>query len=456
MRDEPRVEEGLKRVMGPVSSTCVVVGAIVGVGIFFTPTRVAELAGSGHLALAAWAGGGLIALLGALTFAELGGLYSSSGSQYRILREAYGPLPAFLFVFCNATAVQAGAIAIIALICAQNLGMATTGHVPGSGVQLVLSTLLIVGLTGANILGVKWGGAIQNITVYAKVAALLMITALAVFLGDPPEPEPVLTSDSSSGSAVALFFAALVPTLFSFGGWQHALWIGGEVRNPGKNVPRAIIGGVIIVVVVYLLANWAYLELLGYDRVRESRTLAADAVATVWPAWGGRAVAFAVAFSALGVLNAQLLSGPRLIYAMARDGRFFKVFARVHPSFSTPLHAIALMGSIALTLLLIVGENGVGQLITGVVFIDCIFFILTGGALFVLRRRKPDVPRPIKVPFYPIVPALFVLGEIGVVIGAYGDPETRGAAKVGAIWILLASLVYFFFFRGSKGADSDE
>jgi APA family basic amino acid/polyamine antiporter len=442
----PDPGEGLRRVLGPFDATCVVVGAIVGVGIFFTPTRVATLAGSGGLTLLAWAMGGTIALLGALTFAELGGLVTGSGSQYRILRESYGPFVAFLYVFCNATAIQAGAIAIIALVCAMNLGVMVTGHVPGTATLTLLATILIVLLVLANIAGVKWGSAIQNLTVLAKILALLAVTAMAALLGK----EPVLGSsalESTSVSAGSLLFAALVPTLFSFGGWQHALWIGGEVKNPERNVPRAIVVGVLVVVTVYLLANWAYLRLLGHQGVASSHAVAADAVGAVWPSLGAKVVAGAVAISAFGVLNAQLLSGPRLLYTMARDGRFFRAFGKVHARFSTPWAAVALLGGLALLLLYLTGQEGVDRLLTGVVFIDGIFFVLTGICIFLLRKKMPDSPRPVRVPLYPVVPALFVLGELAVLGGALADPATRDAAGLGAAWIGGATLLYLALFQ---------
>ncbi len=334
-------EPGLRRVLGPLDAMCIVVGAIVGVGIFFNPTDVARLAGSGGLALVAWAVGGAIALLGALTFAELGGLYPRSGGQYEILRDAYGPPPAFLFVFCNATAIQAGATAIIAIICAQHLAIAV-GAVPQGLLVAAVAAGLIIGLITANCLGVRWGAGIQNLTVVAKIATLLVVSLLAALFGTNEVTGTLAPAESARpalGVSGALF-AALVPVLFAFGGWQHALWMAGEVRRPRRDVPLSIVGGVVLVVILYLLVNWAYLRLLGYDGVAGSTALAAEAVAVVAPKAGSRLIAAAVALSAFGVLNAQLLSGPRLVYGMARDGRFFRIFARVPARFGTPVPAI--------------------------------------------------------------------------------------------------------------------
>ena len=346
-------QSGLRRVLGPIDATCIVVGAIIGVGIFFTPTQVAAIAGSPGLAMTVWVIGGGIALLGALTFAELGSFYPRSGAQYDILRDAYSPLPAFLFVFCNATAIQAGAIAVIAVICSKHIGVALGFEIANPFALVSLSAALIIGLTAANALGVRWGSRIQNLTVCAKLLTLVVVTFLAV-LAEPMSSSgavEVIEDSSSQKHPLLLICAALLPAFFAYGGWQHALWMAGEIRQPKRNVPLAIVGGVLIVVTAYLLVNWAYLHLLGYQGVVESGTLAADAVASVWPKVGARLAGVAVAISAFGVLNAQLLSGPRLIHEMARDGRFFRSFAAVNRRFNTPLTSIALLGVLALVLL---------------------------------------------------------------------------------------------------------
>ncbi|MHC5023536.1 MAG: APC family permease [Planctomycetota bacterium] len=455
----------LDRVIGPIGASCIVIGAIIGVGIFFNPTQVAATAGSANLSLVAWAVGGVIAMLGALCFAELGALYPATGGQYLALRDAYGPFTGFLFVFCNATAIQAGAIGIIGVICARHIGQAVTGQDLGTPAVLVICTALILGLAGANILGVRVGSGVQNVTVFAKVLTLLAVTGIAIlFAGETPAASSVEAVDAAAGPAASgllgtpgLVFAAVVPAFFAFGGWQHALWIAGEIERPRRNIPIAIIGGVALVVAVYLLANWAYFRMLGYDGVVGSGALAADAVATVWPEYGRRLIAAAVAVSAFGVLNAQLLSGPRLIHGMARDGRFFRVFAHVNPRRHTPLEAIVLLAGMALVLLFgahVATADGVVAIDTltiGVVLIDSVFFALTGLAVIVLRTRRADAERPFKVR-WPVA-ALFVLGEVGIITGVvlYRE-ETRTLTLVTALaWIALAAAMYAVFFAGRRG-----
>lgn len=439
----------LRRVLGPLSAGCIVIGAVIGVGIFFTPRIVARLAGSGEYTMLAWGIAGVIALFGALAFAELGGLYHRSGAQYEILRDAYGPLTGFLFVFCNATAIQAGAIAIIAVVCMQNLTVAMAGKEPTPALQLGGAIGLIVLLTLANLIGVRWGSTIQNITVVIKVGALILITLLAA------TNSPTLPASSAmpTTGAMAGLFAALVPAHFSFGGWQHALWIAGEIRDPKRNIPRAIIGGMVIVVGVYLLANWAYLHLLGHAGVAGSQALAAEAVATVWGDKGRRAIGMAIALSAFGVLNAQLLSGPRLVYGMATDGRFFRTFGAVHEKFGTPIAAILLLSGMALVLLMAAGYEAVDRILTGAVMIDSIFFVLTAAAVYVLRRRVAGAGALRRGVVYTSVPALFMIGETAVLIGAWCDAERRSAAVIGAAWIAAAAVCYALFFRQRRGVE---
>jgi APA family basic amino acid/polyamine antiporter len=464
------------RVLGAVDATCVVIGAIIGVGIFFTPTGVARLAGGAELAMVAWGLGGLIALCGALTFAELGARFNAAGAQYEVIRSAWGDLIGFLFVFCISTVIVPGATAIIAIICARHLGAAAgvdldavdTGALerlagslgwavaPGAfqaAPVLLTSAALIVALMAANYAGAKWGASIQNLTVFAKVAALVAITALAAIWGRSAgvaAPTPEDAADLTRGlGPMAGVIAALVPAFFSYGGWQQALWVSGEVREPRRTLPRAIIAGTVIVIIVYVLVNWAYFRLLGEHGVMATETLASDAVGAVAPGWGPRLVAAAVAVSSFGILNVEFLTGPRLTYAMSRDGYFFRIFGRVSPRFGTPGPAIALLAVTTLILLFAAGENGVNTLLNGVVFVDGVFFVLTGAALFVLRRNGPGdgEQRGFRVPLYPWVPLFFILGEIGVVVGAYIDHEDRFASIIGAAWIAAGVLIYFIWFR---------
>ncbi len=449
-------EVEFKPLLGLFSATCIVIGAIIGIGIFFTPKTVALVSGSVHLAMLTWFIGGIIAMCGALTFAELGSRYTRNGGQYEVLRDAYAPPIGFAYVFCNATIIQAGAIAIIGYYTALYFGVLLRGSELGDSSNFLIAAIMIVGLTIANAAGVRWGSGIQNVTVVAKVFTLLTITVVALFAPQPGSlalnPEATDAMELIEGkSAWALVFAGLVPVFFSFGGWQHALWIGGEVKQARRNIPLAIVGGVLIVTLVYLAVNWAYFRLLGLPGVLNAEALTADAVGIMWPEVGKQLVAGAIAVSGFGVLNAQLLSGPRLVAGMARDGKFFEPFAHVHATTGTPLAAIALLGGLGLLILLVAGSpKRIDQLLNGVVLVDSVFFLLTGLALFILRRR-PDRDKEytaFRVPL--VIPGLFVLGEVLVLSGAFLNETYRSGAYIGVIWIIAALICYAIFFRSKS------
>lgn len=434
----------LPRVLGLWDATCVVVGAIIGVGIFFTPGDVARVTGSASGAMLAWGLGGVVALLGAFTFAELGRLRSVAGGQYHMLRDAYGHAPAFLFVFCNLTAVQAGAVAIIAILCAMNLGAALFGADPSGPWVLTVATLMTWALVAINVIGVRSGARLQDATVIAKLVILGALIAVALAI-DPGRGAPVPPAAAGSPLGFVSLFAGVTLTLFAYGGWQQGLWMSGEVVEARRAVPLAILVGVGIVIVAYLAANWAFLDLLGFDGVRDAKALAADAFSVAWPGVGRRVAAAAVAISAFGVLNAQLLTGPRLTWAMARDGQFFAPFARLHPRFETPAAAIVLLGGLSTVLLLGLGLDGTDVLTTGVVVVDAVFFALTGLALPVLRRRVPGARRgPTWIDAAAIT---FALLELLAITGSVLEKNVRVVALTGLAWIGAGAVTWALFFR---------
>lgn len=459
------------RVLSAIDAGCVVVGAIIGVGIFFTPASVARITESASLALLAWVIAGLIALCGGLVFAELGARYNAPGAQYGVLRAAYGPFTAFLYVFCNSTVMEAGSIGAMAMICARNLVAAADRPPLDEPTLAVLSSFLIAAVITANVVGVRWGSRIQNLTVFSKVLTLCAVIALALFLAPDasttPAPSAAQSVAATQKSAFLLLLAALVPTFFSYGGFQQGLWIAGEVKDPRRNLPRAILGGVILVVIVYVAANWAYLRLLGVDKVAASETLASDAVSVVYPDYAPRVMAAAVAVSAFGVLNAQFLSAPRLLFGMARDRLFFRPFAQLNPRFGTPAAAIWLMGGLSYLVLwgTIAAKSysaslasAVDLIINGVMAFDGLFFAATGAALFIFRARenRDGMSRfsGFRVPALPAIGGVFVLGTLGVVAGSFVDDATRFAAFVGLSYILFAAVIYYAYFRKIAHADS--
>lgn len=427
------------RVLGLGQTTAIVIGAVIGVGIFFTPSQVARVAGSADRALLLWAVAGLAAACGGLAFGELGRRFPHAGGQYRVVRETWGPFAGFLYVFCLLTAIQSGAAAIIASVAVRNLGVALDVPVP-DGVQVVGALTLIGLVTATNIVGVKQSAGFQVFTVLAKLATLAVIVLLgATFdpappgLPSPAAPAPAAPLTPATGLALA---AGLLPAFFSYGGWQHALWMAGEVRDPERNVPRAILGGVAVVVLAYVGAAWAYVALLGFEGVVGAKALAAEAVGVVYPGVGPRVVAGMVALSALGVLNAQFLAGPRQVWALARDGLGVDALGALHPTRNTPWVAVLALAGCASAALLLAGTDGIGRLTAWTVVVDSCFFALTALALLRIQaaeRRFTAVS---------LAAAAFVLLEIAATAGALADEKVRGAAVSGLVWIGVAAALY--------------
>lgn len=435
-----------RRVLGLLDATCIVIGAIIGVGIFFVPRGVAIVTGRAGGALLAWGLGGLVAMLGALAFAELGRMRPVAGSQYHILREAYGRGPAFLFVFCNLTAVQAGGVAIIAIVCAQNLAVVFGAAQPGAAVPWI-ATLLVATLAATNVVGTRAGARVQNTTVAIKLLVFLALIAIALVVRRSPAPAIPHPAPPVAPLTFASLFAGVTLTLFAYGGWQQGLWMAGEVVDAARTVSRAILIGVATVVVAYLSANWAYLHLLGYAGVRHATVLAAEAFSVVSPGWGRRLAAGAVAVSSFGVLNAQLLAGPRLTWAMAREGQFFSPFARLDRRFGTPVAAIVLLAAFGTALLLGLGLERTDQLTTGVAVVDGVFFALTGLALPLLRRRTGAHARG--PGWIDGAAVAFAILELCAIVGSLLQRNVRLLAWSGLGWIGAAALTWAIWFRSS-------
>ncbi len=441
----------LRRVLGLWDATCVVIGAIIGVGIFFVPRAVATVAGSSRGALLAWVLGGVIAMLGAFTFAALGRLHPFSGGQYHVLRDAYGRGPAFLFVFCNLTAIQGGALAIIAIICAQNLGVAVTGADPPAGAVMAIGTALIWMLAAVNVVGARPSARVQDATVLVKLLIFVALVALALLVHRAASPSPPGTPPAAPVRlSFPSLFAGVALTLFAYGGGQQALWVAGEMVEAPRTVSRAILLGVTVVVVAYLAANWSYLDLLGFDRVRHAKALAAEAFSVVSPGLGRRLAAGAVAISSFGVLNVQLLTGPRLTWAMARDGQFFPPFSRLHSRFGTPVAAILLLGLISTAFLVGLGIERTDLLTTGVVVVDGTFFALTALALPILRRRAGMLQRG--PGWIDGAALLFTALELLAIAGSLLQQNVRLVAWSAVGWIGAAALVWALWFRRRDGA----
>ena len=439
---------GYARRLGLFSGTMAVVGGIIGGGIFRTPAVVAERAGSAGVTLAVWIVGGAVALAGALCFGELGARRPRAGGGYVYLRETWGPLPAFLYGWTLLLVIATGAIAAVAVMFA-DYTLALFGL--SARLTLPLAVGAIVLLSGINYLGVRSGALTQNIFTVLKLLALAALIGAGLLLAAPAEAGTQPAGAAAGAGAIAGFGAALVPVLFTYGGWQQTNFIAEEIIDAERTLPRALLLGVTLVVLVYLAANLAYLRVLGVGALATSAAPAADVMQRLLGPRGAKLIAAGIAVSTFGFLNLVILVTPRVLQAMAADGLFFPRLAELHPVHRTPAAAIGLQ---ALWAILLTLTGSFAQLVDYVTFGDWIFFGLTVAGLFLYRRRdgSPAAGRAggFRVPGYPWVPAVFVLAAAYVVVSAVAA-NPRNAA-MGVVLIGLGVPVYWYWAGRAGGA----
>jgi APA family basic amino acid/polyamine antiporter len=422
----------------------IVIGGIIGSGIFRNPSVVPQYVHTAPLTLAVWVLGGVIALLGAFIFSELGARQPEAGGGYVYLRDAFGPLPAFLYAWTLLLVIATGAIAAVAITFA-NYAVALFG-LPGRA-TLPLAVSAIALLSAVNYIGVTPGAITQNIFTVLKLAALAALIGVGLFLA--PAAAPAAVRETPPPSLLVAVGAALVPVLFSYGGWQQTNFVAAEMRHPERDLPRAICLGVIGVIAVYLLANFTYLHALGATGLAASTAPAADAMRRVLGPTGATVIAAGIAISTFGFLNLVILVSPRVYQAMASDGLFFPAFARLHPRWRTPAVAIVAQAIWATVLAL---SGGYDALTAYVVFGDWIFFGLTAATLLVFRARDRRAGAPpattFRAPAAPVITTLFVLAAVYVVIGSIASQPANALKGTGLI--LLGVPVFLFWRRRSR------
>ncbi len=440
---------GLARVLGLGDLIFIVLGTVIGSGIFIVPgTVLRHVGGRLDLSLAVWVGGGILSLLGALTYGELGAMAPEAGGIYVYIRDAFGRLPAFLYGWTFFFVVASGSVATLAV--------ASTGYlkqlIPLSpAVTLLIPVGLIAACTLLNVRGTKQSARVQTWTTAAKALAIAGI-GVALLLA-PPAPSaiqasqlpPVSTADLLAGVGLAM-----VATLWAYEGWQYVTFSAGETRDPQRIFPLGIAIGTGAVVALYLLANAAYVHTLGAAGVAASDRVAADAMTAVFGPMAGRAVAVLVELAIISALNSVILTSPRVFYAMARDRLFFRRLADVHPRFGTPAFAI-IAGSVWAAVLAVSGTYE--QLLTYVILTAWIFYAVGACTVFWYRRNRPDIPRPFRVPGYPVTPALFVLAALGV--EAFTMVAHPGWAAIWGGTLLVGTGAYFVWRRWSPPIASD-
>ena len=429
-----------RKALGPFDATMVVVGGIIGSGIFINPYIVAQRLSSGTLVLAAWIVGGAIALSGAFAFAELGALFPKAGGEYVYLREAYHPGVAFLFGWASLLIIQSGGLAAVAITFAQYT-LRLFGGDAGGATPLAVASIALV--AAVNYFGVKPGSRLLNVLVVAKIGTLAVLILGGLFLSRRgPVPSPAAAA-YPGGSGLVAFGAALIPILFTYGGWQSANIIAEEMRDARRTLPRALVAGTLIVIAVYLLANIVYLSALSREGLAATKTPAADAVLRIFGPGADRLISATIAVSGFGFLDLTLLTQTRIYYAMGADRVFFEGLGRLHPRFQTPSLAIVLQAAWGIVLVL---TGTYADLVDSVVFGDWIFFTLTVAAVFLFRRRHPveaRAPDAFRTPGYPWFPAFFVVTGIAAVASAIASNPKR--TLIGTALLATGIPVYAFF-----------
>ncbi|MGI8820528.1 MAG: APC family permease [Chthoniobacterales bacterium] len=433
VRQDPPAGNPLARQLGLFGTTMAVMGGIIGAGIFINPYLVAERVHTSALILGVWIAGGLIALAGGFIYAELAARLPVVGGQYVYLREALHPAVAFMYGWVLLLVIQTGGMAAVAVTFARYFAELTGWQVNDSALAAAALALLTV----INCAGVRAGSRVQSGLTLTAIAAIAVLIVCSFFV--PGVSRPALPLETAPVSIFTLG-SAMTPILFAYGGWQTSSFLAGEVRDPRRTLPRGLILGVLGVIAVYTGVNFAYLRGLGAAGLANTGTPASAVMSAVFGLAGARFIAAGIAFSAFGFLAQSMLTAPRVYFAMAEDGVFFRSVAWVYPRTRVPVIAIALQGVWAMAIAL---TGTYAQVVNYVVAMDCIFFALTAACLFVLRRRDPS-GGAFRVPGHPWTTMLFILAELLVVVSTFAHDPTRSFLGLG---IALAGLPAYLFWR---------
>lgn len=436
----------LPRRLGLWSAIAVVIGTTIGSGIFRSPAGIAAKLPGPLPMLGVWLIGGVFALCGALTLAELAGALPKTGGYFVFIREGWGRMPAFLYGWTELILIRAAALGGISLTFAEyalrGLGFDPSKAPYDSYAHYLAAAALFV-MGGVNIVGLRWGALVQNVTTLAKYGGLMLIVLLALVMGLPQTGGHFTPAMPPGSITVSSFGLALVSVLWAYDGWGDLTKVGGEVADPQRTLPRAIIIGTLAIILIYVLANVAYLSVLTIDEVRGARLVAADVAQRLIGPIGVTFVSLTVLLSTFGSVNGSLLTGPRIFFAMADDGLFFRQVAKVHPTFKTPYVAIVLCAGIGIAFVLL---RSFEQLADIFVTASLVFYILSVGAIFRLRQR-PDWNPPMRVPLYPLVPALFCAATLFLLVNALLDPGQRWGT-IGVLGIVALGIPVYFFSVG--------
>jgi APA family basic amino acid/polyamine antiporter len=415
----------LPRKLGLSDATAIVIGIVIGAGIFIFPAVIARQLTSPAAILAVWIVSGLLSYCGALAYAELGAMLPATGGQYVYLREAYGPLCAFVCGWTLMLAVTSGGIGFLAAAFSVYLGQFVPLSLPAAK---AVSLALIAVLSAINYIGVREGAFVQRMFTGLKIGGVLLLVVSA-FWGHhaPPPGAPELPEVPFS---LANFGVAMTACLMAYNGWSYVSFVAGEVRQPQRNLPRALALGMVAVGALYVLANVAYLKVLTISEIRLTERVGALLAQRTMGAAGATILSVTVMLSAIGAINGNLLTAARIPFAQARDGLFFHRFGHIHPRFETPSFAIVMQGLWAGVLVL----SGTYQFIVSYATVAAwIFYVLTVGAVPILRRKLPNLPRPCRMRGYPYTLALFLLVGVWFVVNAFINQPGPSLAALGIV-----------------------
>jgi APA family basic amino acid/polyamine antiporter len=437
----PATSQSLSRRLGVFDATMIVMGGIIGAGIFMNPSVVARQVSAPTLMLGAWAAGGLIALAGAFVYAELAQRRPEVGGQYAYLRDAFHPMAAFLYGWTLLLVTQTGGMAAVAMTFANYFRELSGLEVDRS----IIAVAALAILTVINCLGVRSGSNVQNTLMVTKIAAIVMLVILGWRAVDPANYFAPPTTATNS------FLAAMVPVLFAYGGWQTASFVSGEMKDPERDLPRGLLLGVFGVIVLYLAVNVVCILVLGPTPLAQTQTPASEVMRRAFGDGGARLMAAGIAVSTVGFLSQGMLTAPRVYYAMARDGVFFQRVGTVSAKTRAPVVAIALQGMWASVIVLAFGLYE--QVLNYVVALDAVFFGLTGAALLVFRRRDPAAVKGLKMPGHPVSTIVFVLAFW--ILAASTIVQFPRDAGGGVLILLLGVPVYLYWTRARQSTRAD-
>lgn len=431
----------LPRTLGLKDLILLTIGTVIGSGIFIVPGAVLrQTSGSVSLAMFVWLAGGILSLLGALTYGELSAMNPKAGGLYIFIRDGFGKLPAFLYGWTLFFVISSGSIATLAVAFSSYLGEIVALS-PVISKLAAIAMILVV--TIVNVLGTRKSANLQDWTTAIKVGAILIMSVILFVLGRGfADVSAALPANISAGSLVTAIGFAMIGVLWAYEGWQYVTFSAGETVNAQRNFPRALLIGSAALIGIYLLANFAYLAALGPAKVAESDAVAAAAMTAAVGPRASKLVALAILISIFSATNGIALTSPRVYYAMARDGVFFHQLAKVHPRFKTPAFAI-LAGSVWAIVLAATGTFE--QLLTYVVFSGWLFYALGAASIFVYRSRGSERELPYRVPGYPLTPLLFIIAAVALVVNTIVTQPARAAIGIGIV--LLGAPAYFMWRR---------